>query len=67
MDDFVILHEEPKQLNEWYCEIDKFLQVRLKLKLHPHKKSINTAFSGIDFVGFIIKPNRMYLRKRTLN
>ena len=67
VDDFVILHDDPKQLNEWYDKIDQFLKNRLKLKLHPHKKSINTVFSGIDFVGFIIKPARMYLRKKTIN
>lgn len=66
VDDFVILHDDPQQLNEWYGKLNEFLGTRLKLKLHPRKKSINTVFSGIDFVGFRIKPNRIYLRKLTI-
>ncbi|MFH0702795.1 MAG: RNA-directed DNA polymerase [bacterium] len=66
VDDFVILHEYPKQLNEWYDAIDNFLQTRLKQKLHPHKKAVNTIFSGIDFVGYAVKPNRIYIRQRTI-
>ncbi|HSA06364.1 MAG TPA: RNA-directed DNA polymerase [Candidatus Gastranaerophilales bacterium] len=66
VDDFVLLHDSPQQLNEWYNKINEFTKNRLKLKLHPYKKAINTVFSGIDFVGFIVKPNRIYLRKLTI-
>ena len=38
----------------------------LEQKLHPNKKLINKVFAGIDFVGFIVKPNRILLRQHTL-
>lgn len=60
VDDFVILHESPTQLNEWYSAIDAFLRDRLKIELHPFKKRLAPIDSGVDFVGFLHKPYRRY-------
>ena len=67
VDDLVILHENPQQLNYWYNQINNFLQQKLNQKFHPHKKQINIVSAGIDFVGYVIKPKRLYLRKRAVN
>lgn len=67
VDDMVLFHEDPVVLNSWYCQIDGFLQDRLGLRLHPAKKHLNRAGSGIDFTGFIIKPGRTYLRQTSLS
>lgn len=40
---------------------------RLGLHLHPRKKRLNRAGTGIDFTGFIIKPGRTYLRRASLS
>ncbi|MGE4350593.1 MAG: hypothetical protein AB7E52_00195, partial [Bdellovibrionales bacterium] len=32
----------------------------------PHKKKLHPAAQGIDFVGFVIKPNRTYLRNMSV-
>jgi len=66
VDDFVILHKDPAQLNEWYSQIDSFLGEQLALRLHPNKIQINLVEKGIDFVGFVIKPGRSYLRQTTI-
>jgi retron-type reverse transcriptase len=66
VDDIVLLHDDPGILNSWYDQIDGFLQDRLALRLHPGKKHLNRAATGIDFTGFIIKPGRTYLRQSSL-
>jgi RNA-directed DNA polymerase len=66
VDDMVLFHEDPAVLNDWYRRMDDFLFEKLALRFHPNKKHINHANTGIDFVGFIIKPYRNYLRQSTL-
>lgn len=67
VDDMVLFDEDPDILNSWYVQMDNFLKTNLSLHLHPNKKHINLADTGIDFTGFIIKPGRVYLRKTTLS
>lgn len=66
VDDFIIFYENPEQLNEWSTQINKFLKENLHQHLHPCKKLVNKLFAGIDFVGFVVKPNRILLRQSTL-
>ena len=66
VDDMVLFHEDPDILNTWYAQMDGFLTSRLGLHLHPRKKHLNRADTGIDFTGFIIKPGRTYLRQTSL-
>jgi len=67
VDDMVLFHEDPDVLNTWYMQMDEFLKSRLGLHLHPRKKHLNRADTGIDFTGFIIKPGRIYLRRTSLS
>lgn len=67
VDDFIILHYSPKMLNKYMNEIAKYIKKSLELELSSKKCSINSVIKGIDFVGYTIKPHRMYLRRRTLN
>ena len=67
VDDMVLFHEDPVILNSWYVQMDSFLMSRLGLHLHPRKKHLNRADTGIDFTGFIIKPGRTYLRQTSLS
>jgi RNA-directed DNA polymerase len=66
VDDIVLFHENADILNRWCAEIDSFLQSNLRLRLHPRKKWLNRADAGLSFIGFIIKPKRIYLRRSTL-
>ncbi len=67
VDDIILFHEDATLLNHWYDEIEIFLAEDLKMRLHPNKKWLNRADKGIDFVGFIIKPGRTYLRQTSLS
>lgn len=67
VDDLVILHEDPAQLNAWRAAIDAFLQERLRLRLNPAKTIIQPIARGVDFVGQVITPRGRTLRRRTLN
>ena len=66
VDDFIIKNENSEQLNRWFSKINQFMRENLNQKLHPRKKLINKVFAGVDFVGFVMKPNRMLLRQKTL-
>ena len=64
VDDLALLSQDKKQLKIWRDEIDKFLQEKLKLKLHPKKQVLQNLKKGIDFVGFMIKPDYVLMRRR---
>lgn len=66
VDDFVILHSSLEQLIKWKIKIDKFLQEKLKLELHPEKSGIISLSDGIDFVGFRNFYFNRRLRKRNI-
>ncbi len=66
VDDMVLFHEDAAVLNSWYSQMDDFLKANLCLHLHPNKKHLNRADTGIDFTGFIIKPGRTYLRQTSI-
>ncbi len=67
VDDVIMMHEDPAVLRLWCTKIDEFLQSRLGLRLHPNKVSLNKAAAGFDFIGFIIKPGRTYIRRSTVH
>jgi len=66
VDDFVIMEKSPQRLNYCYERIAEFVREKLLLELHRDKKTINFVKNGVDFVGYVIKPNRFYLRQRVL-
>ncbi len=66
VDDMILVHEDPGYLNYAYAEINKFMQNNLALKLNHKKKNLNSIYRGFDFVGHVVKPNRIHLRPRTV-
>ena len=66
VDDFIILSENPQQLNEWHKDLTIFLKNRLQLDLHQNKRELNKISRGIDFTGYVIKPRHTLPRQRTL-
>jgi len=66
MDDMVILHHDKNQLLKWQNEISKFLERKLKLRLHPKKIKLIKISNGIDFLGYVVKPSHVLIRKRTV-
>jgi len=67
VDDFLLLHESPQQLNAWLADIKSFLPARLGVSLNPSKTILQPIARGIDFVGQVVKPWRRALRRRTFN
>ena len=66
-DDIIFFHRESGYLNYIYSKINRFLEDKLALKLNKKKKSINLIEKGFDFVGYVIKKDRMYIRAKTVN
>ncbi|MFA4880817.1 MAG: reverse transcriptase/maturase family protein [Candidatus Doudnabacteria bacterium] len=66
MDDIVILHQNLDQLLFWREQIDEFLQDNLALKLHPKKQIIQPVKNGINFLGYITKPEYSLSRQRVV-
>ena len=67
VDDFVLLHESPQQLNAWHGQIEAFLAERLHARLNPSKTILQPVARGIDFVGQVIKPWRRTTRRKTVD
>ena len=64
-DDFIIISEDSKYLQNLLSPIDLFLQKKLKLTLHPEKVTIRKYRQGIDFLGYILRPHHRTMRRRT--
>ena len=67
VDDLVLLSPNLDQIKKWRGLIGRFLADKLKLKLHPQKDKYGSVFQGIDFVGYVIKPNYILSRRRVVN
>lgn len=52
-DDFVILHEDKKYLEDIIPKISSFLHDKLKLTHHTKRVFITSYYSGIDFLGWV--------------
>jgi retron-type reverse transcriptase len=64
-DDFVILSEDKKYLENLILIMQDFLQDKLKLAMHPDKIFIKTIYSGIDFLGWVNFKDHRVLRTKT--
>jgi hypothetical protein len=64
-DDFVIVSEDIESLKNLLAPIQNFLNGTLQLSLHPKKVEIRKYSQGIDFLGYILLPHHIMMRKRT--
>lgn len=64
-DDFVFLHQDKKYLGSLVPLISEFLEMRLKLTLHPNKLFLKTLASGVDFLGWVHFSKHRVLRTTT--
>ncbi len=55
-----------ENIYKWREQINIFLKNKLKLILHPDKDKYGSVYSGIDFVGYIIKPRYTLSRQRVV-
>ncbi len=66
MDDFLILSVDKEHLSSCKDRIREFLRDRLKLELHPKKAEIFPIDRGLDFLGYVLRDGKRYLRKSTV-
>lgn len=64
-DDFVILDEDKETLERYLPAIKDFLEVQLKLALHPKKVSIGKYAQGVEFLGYVGLPHYILPKTRT--
>ena len=64
-DDFVVLSESKRYLEDVLKMQAQFLEEKLRLHLHPNKVSITTFVSGVDFLGWVHFPKHRVLRTVT--
>lgn len=67
VDDFVILDTDPQHLIEQLKKIEIFVSQRLNLKLHPSRRKLLPISNGLDFLGYIVRPKYVLVRKRVIN
>ncbi len=66
-DDFLILDELPERLEVIKERIRGFVADRLNLSLNDKYNKIVPVPNGIDFLGYIIRPDYMLVRRRVVN
>ncbi len=65
VDDFIIVHHDKEYLKFLIPQLSNFLLSTLQLTLHPKKIYLQHYTKGVQFLGTIIKPNRIYIASRT--
>ncbi len=65
VDDFVIINPDKDYLKSLIPHLSNFLLSTLKLTLHPKKIYLQHYSKGVQFLGTIIKPHRIYIANRT--
>ena len=63
MDDFIVLCRR-NEVQTIYADIERFLREALKLTISPKSKII-PALQQVEFVGYLVSPHGMRLRKKT--
>ena len=64
-DDFVILSQDKKYLEDVLEKMKEFLSNNLKLTMHPDKVFIKNIASGVDFLGWVHFSKHRVLRTAT--
>jgi len=65
VDDFILVHKDKDYLTSLITVIAEFLQSDLQLTLHPKKILLQHYNKGLQFLGAVIKPGRIYVANRT--
>jgi len=65
VDDFVIVHEEKEYLKILMPRLVEYLQSELQATIHPKKIYLQHYSKGVNFLGTVILPNRIYIANRT--
>lgn len=64
-DDLVIISRSKEYLENLIPQLNEFLEKNLRLSFHPDKVTIHFYSKGVDFLGYVVFPYHILLRKRT--
>jgi RNA-directed DNA polymerase len=65
-DDFVLVAESAVRLAGWKTRIEDFLAHRLLLPLNPARERLRPVSDGVDFLGYIVRPFHLLVRRRVV-
>jgi len=65
VDDFIIVHPDKNYLKFILPAIGGYLKKSLHLEMHPKKIYLQHYSKGVQFLGTVIKPHRIYIASRT--
>lgn len=66
VDDFVLFSDRKEKLWQWYEKIKVYLKTNLSLELRGDMR-LRKNGEGLDFLGYIIRPHYMLVRKRVVD
>lgn len=66
VDDVVLIGHDPQTLNAAFRAMQAHAH-EIDLGFHPNKTQRNSVYRGINFCGYIMKPHRRYVRRRSTN
>ncbi|KAF0125765.1 MAG: hypothetical protein FD189_1946 [Elusimicrobia bacterium] len=66
MDDFLLFGADKKELWAVLYRIEVFLAEKLRLRVHPKKRTVSPVSCGIDWVGYKVFPERVRVRRRNI-
>ena len=66
VDDFVILGKNKEELKSLIKKTNNFLKDTLNLELNNTKTKLKRLNKGIDFLGYLVKPHYVLVRKRVV-
>ena len=66
-DDALILYRDKSRLEKWVAQIAVFLKNKLGLELNAKKTIIRPVSDGIDYLGYIVRPFYILVRRRVVN
>ncbi|MEK6607389.1 MAG: reverse transcriptase/maturase family protein [Myxococcota bacterium] len=66
VDDIVALDGDKRRLHAALASMEAFAAERLRLAFHPRKSIIAPVRCGVDFVGFVVSPARVRVRRAAL-
>jgi hypothetical protein len=67
VDDLYMISQDMQFLNDCFYKMQSFVKDRLAIEFHPNKTSRNTLDKGVNFCGYVVKPYRKYVRRRSTN
>lgn len=73
MDDFLLFGPEKSGLWRAFARVEEFMTEKLRLRLHPVKRTVSPVHGGVDWVGYRVfpaegrgLPDRVRLRRRNI-